>query len=102
MIYKVFSLYDSAVEAYNVPMFLRTNGEAIRSLTAAVNDSESTICKWPDQYVLFELGTYDDSDGSFCPLSAPKSLGSALQYKAEPKGELPLEAAISKIRQQGV
>ena len=102
MIYKVFSLYDSAVEAYNTPMFLRTNGEAIRSLTAAVNDPESTICKWPEQYVLFELGTYDDSNARFEFLAAPKSLGAALQYKEQPKEKIPLEAAITKLKSKGV
>lgn len=81
MIFKVFALYDSAVEAYNTPMFLRSRGEAIRSLQAAVNEAGNNINRWADQYTLFEIGTYDDSKGVIEMYSAAQSLGTALQYK---------------------
>lgn len=98
MVYKVFSLFDSAVEAYNVPMFLRSRGEAIRALQSAVNDPQSSICKWPDQYVLFEIGTYDDSNGVVTMHKAPQSLGAAVQYKDSPKADTPLEEAIRNVK----
>ena len=94
MVYKIFSLYDSAVGAYNVPMFLRSRGEAIRSFQAAANEGDSNISKWPDQYTLFEIGTYDDASARVEMYAAPESLGTALQYKDQPKSELPLEAAV--------
>lgn len=85
MKYKMFSLYDSAVKAFATPIFLRSRGEAIRSFQAAVNgDGDSNIAKWPDQYTLFETGTYDDESGVVEMLAAHESLGTALQYKDQP------------------
>lgn len=87
MTLKLFSLYDSAVEAYNTPMFLRSRGEAIRSLQAAVNEPGNNISKWPAQFTLFEIGSYDDSSGRITMYDAMISLGTALQYKDESKIE---------------
>lgn len=88
MVFKVFALYDSAIEAYNTPMFLRSRGEAIRSLQAAVNEPGNNIGRWADQYTLFEIGTYDDSTGLIELYEAKQSLGTALQYKDQPQNSV--------------
>lgn len=77
MIVKIFSIYDSKVEAYLRPFFEATAGSAIRAVSDEVNsrNEKSGFCKHPEDYVLFELGTYDDSNANFNVYSAPKSLG---------------------------
>lgn len=81
MILNIFSVYDSAAESYLQPFFMQTKGQAIRAFTDAVNDNNNVFCKYPDDYTLFELGSYDDSKGSFVMLSAPRSIGNALEFK---------------------
>ena len=80
MITKVFSVYDSKSEAFGRPMFAGTKGLALRSFTEISNDSGSEIGKYPADFTLFELGEYDDSNGSFNLHSTPISLGIAQEF----------------------
>ena len=81
MIMKVFSVYDSAVGAYMTPFFMQSSGAAIRAFTDITNDLQSAICKHPSDYSLFELGSWDDATCAFTFLTAPVSLGCAIEYK---------------------
>jgi len=60
----VFAVLDKAVGAYTKPFFVRTKGEAIRSFSEACNASDGPF-KYPDDYVLYELGSWDDNSGVF-------------------------------------
>lgn len=80
MLMKVFSIYDSKVEAYMKPFFDQTKGSAIRAVTEAVNDSSTTFSKYPADFTLFELGTYDDSSAQFDLYSSPVSIGVLLEF----------------------
>lgn len=81
MNHKIFTVYDNAVKAYLPPMFLRTRGEAIRAVTEALRDPNHQFAKHSPDYVLFELGEFDDTTG-LCDLhSAPESLGVLTEFK---------------------
>lgn len=80
MITKLFAIWDTKAEAFNLPFFCHTNGQAIRSFTTEASNPESMLAKYPEDYALFELGTYDDSNATFNLLPAPKSLGTAQEY----------------------
>jgi len=81
MIYKVFTVYDSAVEAYLQPFCAQTKGHAIRMFTDSVNDPNHQFNKYPDDYVLFELGSYSDETANFELYAAPVSVGVAIEFK---------------------
>lgn len=83
MTQKIFTIYDSKVEAYMNPIFCRSKGEAIRSLTDAVNDEKTQINKYPEDFTLFEIGEFDPVNGTITVLDAKKSLGLALEYKRQ-------------------
>lgn len=83
MIMNVYSVYDNAAEAYLQPFFTNTKGTAIRSWTELVNDKEHQFGKYPSDYVLFELGTYDDTTGALVSHDAPKSLGVGVEFVRE-------------------
>lgn len=80
MLQKVFAIRDAKTEAFMRPFFVPTNGVAIRSFSDEVNNRESELAKHPEDYALFELGVFDDSNGSFDLLEQPKSLGLALEF----------------------
>lgn len=80
MLLKVFSVYDSQVEAYMQPFFCQSKGHAIRSFTEAVSDSSSTIGKYPSDFTLFELGEFDDQKAFFDLYDTPRSLGVAVEF----------------------
>lgn len=81
MILKVFSVYDSKVEAYLPPLFMKSRGEFLRSFSEAVNDSNSNLSKYSGDYTAFELGTWDDSRSLFDLYVTPISLGVGIEFK---------------------
>lgn len=80
MILKVYSVYDSKAEAYLSPMFFQTKGQAIRSFGEVANDSSHQIGKYPEDFTLFELGEFNDSNCKFTMYDTPYSLGLALEF----------------------
>lgn len=75
-----FAVFDSKAEAFLRPFFAETKGLAIRSFSAAVNDSSSDIAKWPGDYTLFLIGGYDQVTGHLLAAD-PVSMGNALTFK---------------------
>lgn len=82
MLFKIYSVWDECAKAYLQPMFFLTRGQAIRALTEAVNSSDHNFYKYADQYVLFELGSFDDSMACFELYESPKSLGVCSEFKS--------------------
>lgn len=81
MIQKVFSVYDSKAEAYLQPFFMMSKGEAVRGFTDLANDANTCFGKHPEDYTLFEIGEYDNSEGHLVPLDAHISIGKAIEYQ---------------------
>lgn len=65
MRYKIVAIRDRAADAYSVPSFVVAVGGAIRSFGDEVNKKDTPLGQHPDDYDLFELGEFDDSDGMF-------------------------------------
>lgn len=76
---KIFAVYDDKAQTYNSPLFLNTDGEALRALSDEVNNPESLIHKHPDDFRLYRLGSYDSDTGAITP-EDPVRLGVASEY----------------------
>ena len=89
MIVFVFSIYDEKAGAFAAPFTAPSIGHAIRSFADEVNSARdsSLLSKHPEDFQLFELGMFDDSDGSFDLLPAPSPRGNGLTYRLDPEGE---------------
>jgi len=76
----VCAFFDSAAVAFGRPMFLPSVGVAMRSFSDEVNrvHDDNNMNKHPGDFMLYELGLYDDSDGSFTLLDKPKLLARAI------------------------
>jgi len=70
----VFTIRDSAAEAFLRPFFAQSKGAAIRSFSDEVNGGDTPIAAHPDDYTLFELGTFDELKGEF-EIHEPRTLG---------------------------
>ena len=86
MLFTVFSIYDTAIKSWLPPMYARNNGEMIRNFADAVSDPQSKLAKHPQDYVLFELGTFDDDKCLFSLLKAPVRLCMAMDFVKTPAG----------------
>jgi len=62
---KAYSVYDNKALRYFPPYFASTDGEAVRNFADMANDSQTNIGRHPSDYVLYFVGSYDDSNGLF-------------------------------------
>lgn len=81
MRYKMFTIYDSKVEAFCPPFFHAHNGDALREFEEMANDPKSKICNYAQDYSLFEIGSFDNSNSSITMLTSPISLALAVEVK---------------------
>lgn len=67
MIYRLVSIRDRAADVFSVPQFVVNTGSAIRSFGDLVNNNnaENQVAQHPEDFDLYYLGEYDDSNGSF-------------------------------------
>lgn len=78
---KLFSVYDSKVKAYRFPFFMQSTGQAIRAFTDLVNDGgKSEVAKYPEDFSLFDHGSFDDQTGEMSCSNAV-NLGLAANFK---------------------
>jgi len=90
---KMFSVFDSKVGAFMNPFFVRSTAEAIRVFSDAVSNPQQGFCKHPEDYTLFEIGSWDDQTAAIDHLDTPHSLGLAVQFvKPDPQQHMKLEA----------
>lgn len=74
MIQKVFGIRDVKAKAFLQPFFSVTVDSAIRAFGDAVKDN-AQFAKHPEDYILYELATFDDVAGDFVPLEKIHMLG---------------------------
>lgn len=80
---RLFSLYDSGVGAYLKPFWADHKANAIRSFIQLINDksdNNNMVANHPDQFVLFEIGEFDQNSGVFSSYQTPLSLGNGVEY----------------------
>lgn len=81
MIMKVFSVYDSKSQVFSSPFFSPQIGSALRSFSDAVNDSQTPFFRHPTDFVLYQVGEWDDNLGGFTNVSPHLHLGVAKDFK---------------------
>lgn len=76
MILTVCAVRDTVADVYHRPYFMQSAGVAVRSFTDEVmrEGEDNQLYKHPQDFVLYELGTYDDADAKFTLHDAPKHL----------------------------
>lgn len=79
MVLKMFSIRDAKSELFNIPFMKATEGEAERDFRSVVNDEKSFPHKYPEDFDLYHLGTYDDNTGKVEPLDTPRHMVKAIQ-----------------------
>ncbi len=89
MIHQIFTVFDSKTAAYLPPFYLPTKGAAIRALQDTLQDPQHQFARHPEDYTLFHIGNFEDTDASIVTFEAGVSLGSCLELMAENQTEEP-------------
>lgn len=79
---RLYSIYDTGTNGYMLPFWQDHKTNAIRQFTTIVNrnDPNDKVCMYPEQFVLFEIATFDQRSGVITPHSVPISLGVGSEY----------------------
>jgi len=76
---KIFTIFDSKAHAYLLPFFLPEQDMAMRTFLDCVNDDNHQFGKHPEDYTLFNIGSWDDEKAKFLT-NNPISLGNGLEF----------------------
>lgn len=88
----IYSIYDTATAAYVKPIFLQSDGQAIRLFTDATVAADSEIAKHPEDYSLVRLGIWDDQTAKFS-LEDKETLITGNEALAQARKVTPFKAA---------
>lgn len=77
MILKAYCIFDKAVKAFNAPMFVQNEAQAVRAFSDTVNSDETVIFRHPEQFSLSYIGELDDQTGIFTAPSEPEFIVAA-------------------------
>lgn len=76
MIQKVFGVRDTKALAFLQPFFSVSVPAAVRAFGDAINENpNSPLGKHPEDYILYELGDFDDNSGELIACIPMKMLG---------------------------
>lgn len=78
---KVYTVMDSAVQAYLPPFTARAPGEALRMFEQSVQTPNHQFNRYAADYTLFEVGEFDDATGQIAMHSVMKNMGNGAQFK---------------------
>lgn len=75
------AMRDSKTDQYGNPQFIMTVGQGIRSFDDEVNraDENNILHTHPEDFSLWQLGEFENSDGTFNLFPTPKILVQADQ-----------------------
>lgn len=82
MIVQMFAVFDLKARNFGQPFFTLTPEVALRSFQTTVNDPSSMLNKYPEDFQLFRLGTFNDENAEFVTIMPPENYGLAATFKA--------------------
>lgn len=68
---ELFSIFDIKAATFGGPFIAHNAALAMRNVSAAVRDGVSLLSKYPEDFQLFHLGSFDDEAGRFDSLVPP-------------------------------
>lgn len=79
MTQELFAIYDNKASFYMTPWPCRNVGIARREFGSACANSESAMGKFPADYVLYQIGEYNDNDATVKSLTPPVRICDGLE-----------------------
>lgn len=80
MTLKVYAVYDTVSKSWNAPFVAPNAAAALRGFADAANDTNTYVGKHPQDYILFEVGTWEDQTGLIGCTNPPDRIGIGSEY----------------------
>lgn len=88
---KVFAIRDVKADGYSALHVAPSVGVSVRNFSDVVNNRESSMNRYPEDFQLYELGEWDQTSGLIVCHSVPKYIMSATECKTRTP-EMPILA----------
>lgn len=79
----VYAIKDSKAGTFSNPFYSINRGTAERSFFQAGKDPQTTISQYPEDFALYELGTFDDQSGEFNTYVTPEFVSNAVSSPSD-------------------
>jgi hypothetical protein len=79
----IFTVKDIKAEMFGRPIFQNSTGEALRAFQDEAQNPDSMLCKHPEDFHLYRIGTYDQGTGQINPVD-PVHICGASDFAANP------------------
>lgn len=86
----VMATFDKKARVFALPFFAAHTDVAVRMFKEAANTADHQVCKHPEDFSLYYLGTFDDSTGFFNLTASPTPVVEAIQLKRGAQPEVPV------------
>lgn len=90
---RIISVRDEKAGVYMKPHFGLHMGAILREWEQVVNAPDSIFSKFPEDFTLFELGTFDDETGNILAHTPPRQLSTAREVQKISPQQASLRAA---------
>jgi len=81
MVKQIYSVFDAKAQTYSHPFYAPNEQIAIRDFTRACRDPQLDLSKFPEDFSLQHLGTFDDENAQFSVNLNPVPVITALACK---------------------
>lgn len=85
---KIYSTFDAKLKTFTHMFTTSHTGQALRMWEQECNDPKSMLSKYPTDFVLYEVGVFDQDKGMIEPHSPIHQVATALDYKKPSAPEL--------------
>jgi len=76
----IFSVFDTKASVFGTPFFMPSVGTAVRAFGDLVQDPKSTVNRHPSDFILYEIGEFDDNSSQCVSLPTPRHLAHASDF----------------------
>jgi len=90
MIVNAYTIFDTKALTYSNPFFAVTHGSALRIVSDAANDLNTSLGRHPADFILYQVGTYNDANGVLVAMDPREHVIDiiALVHNFKPTGDL--------------
>lgn len=69
---KLYVIRDEKSGLFDPPVLFHNRGDAMRGFSTVFQNSNSMMSRFPNDYVIYEIGEFDDTTGKITSLDLPE------------------------------
>ncbi|UYD39197.1 MAG: nonstructural protein [Wigfec virus K19_137] len=77
---KLVSVQDTKAQAFLNPAVARTTAEGLRLFESQCKNKESMFALHPADFILFEIGEWNELNGEITPYDKPRAIATASDF----------------------